>query len=138
MDVRYSNYFGQNFWQSVYKVTGIVTSRDLPAEELIWWYRGRCGKSEEAHSIMKADLAGGKLPSQLFGANAAWWQIMILAFNVNAAMKRLVLGGELGKSPHEGYTLLVDQPAWSRAGAGQAAFRSARRREHIRLLRTCH
>jgi len=75
-----------------YKVTGIVTNRDLPGDELIWWYRGRCGKAEEAHSIMKEDLAGGKLPSQLFGANAAWWQIMVLAFNVNSAMKRLALG----------------------------------------------
>jgi hypothetical protein len=81
-------------WRGVkYKVTGIVTNRDLPADELIWWYRERCGKSEEAHSIMKGDLAGGKLPSGLFGANAAWWQIMILAFNLNSAMKRLVLGG---------------------------------------------
>lgn len=80
-------------WGAVrYKVTGIVTNRDLPGEELIWWYRARCGKSEEAHSVMKEDLAGGKLPSSLFGANAAWWQIMILAFNVNVAMKRLVLG----------------------------------------------
>ena len=80
-------------WGGVkYKVTGIVTNRDLPGDELIWWYRGRCGKSEEAHSIMKEDLAGGKLPSQLFGTNAAWWQIMILAFNVQSAMKRLVLG----------------------------------------------
>jgi hypothetical protein len=73
-------------------VTGIVTNRDLPGDEVIWWYRGRCGKSEEAHLIMKEDLAGGKLPSGLFGANAAWWQIMILAFNVNSAIKRLVLG----------------------------------------------
>lgn len=81
-----------NWGPVTYKVTGIVTNRDLPGDELIWWYRGRCGKSEEAHSIMKEDLAGGKLPSQLFGANAAWWQMMILAFNVNAAMKRLVLG----------------------------------------------
>jgi len=80
-------------WAGVkHKVTGIVTNRDLPADELIWWYRERCGKSEEAHAIMKTDLGGGKLPSGLFGANAAWWQIMILAFNVNAAMKRLVLG----------------------------------------------
>jgi hypothetical protein len=75
-----------------YKVTGIVTNRDLPADELIRWYRERCGKSEEAHSIMKRDLAGGKLPSGLFGANAAWWQIMILAFNLNSAMRCLVLG----------------------------------------------
>jgi hypothetical protein len=80
-------------WEGVkYKVTGIVTNRDVPGDELIWWYRGRCGKSEEAHSIMKEDLAGGKLPSQLFGANGAWWQIMILAFNVHSALKRLVLG----------------------------------------------
>ena len=80
-------------WGAVkYKITGIVTNRGIPGDELIWWYRGRCGKSEEAHSIMKEDLAGGKLPSGLFGANAAWWQIMVLAFNVNSAMKRLVLG----------------------------------------------
>lgn len=77
-----------------YKVTGVVTNRDLPGDEVIGWYRERCGKSEEAHSIMKEDLAGGKLPSGLFGANAAWWQIMILAFNLNVAMKRLVLGGD--------------------------------------------
>jgi hypothetical protein len=42
---------------------------------------------------MKEDLAGGKLPSADFGANAAWWGIMILAFNLNAAMKQLALGG---------------------------------------------
>jgi hypothetical protein len=32
------------------------------------------------------------MPSGLFGANAAWWTIMILAHNLNAVMKRLVLG----------------------------------------------
>lgn len=77
-----------------YKVTGLVTNRTLPGDELIWWYRERCGKSEEAHLVMKADLAGRKFPSKLFGANAAWWQMMILAFNVNEAVKRLVLGGD--------------------------------------------
>ena len=35
-------------------------------------------------------LAGGRMPSGLFGANAAW--IMILGHNLNAVMKRLVLG----------------------------------------------
>jgi len=82
-------------WGSVkYKVTGMVTNLGLPAEEVISWYRERCGKSEEAHWIMKEDLAGGRFPSGLFGANAAWWQIMILAFNLNIAMKSLVLGGD--------------------------------------------
>jgi len=74
-----------------YKIFGIVTNRDLEGSELINWLHKRCGKSEEAHSIMKEDLAGGKLPSSDFGENAAWWWVMILAFNLNSAMKRLVL-----------------------------------------------
>ncbi len=46
---------------------------------------------------MKEDLAGGQLRSALFGANAVWWGIMVLAFNLNSLMKRLVLpeGGPL-------------------------------------------
>jgi hypothetical protein len=93
MDEQLSFPFQTVNWGGVkYKVTGVVTNRDIPGDEIIRWYRKRCGKSEEAHSIMKEDLAGGKLPSGLFGANAAWWQIMILAFNLSSAMKRLVLG----------------------------------------------
>ena len=77
-----------------YKLFGLVTNRDLPGGELIRWQRARCGKAEEAHAIMKDDLAGGQLPSAKFGANAAWWAIMILAFNLHSAMRRLVLGGD--------------------------------------------
>ena len=76
-----------------YKLFGVVTNRTIAGDELIWWHRKRCGKSEEAHSVMKEDLAGGKLPSGDFGENAAWWAIMLLAFNLNSAMKRLVLAG---------------------------------------------
>jgi hypothetical protein len=74
-----------------YKTFGIVTNRDLEGSALIRWLYERCGKSEEAHSIMKEDLAGGKLPSSDFGENAAWWWIMILALNLNSAMQHLVL-----------------------------------------------
>ena len=75
-----------------FKLSGLVTNRTLPGDELIGWSRERCGKSEEAHAVMKDDLAGGRMPSGLFGANAAWWQMMILALNLNAALKRLALG----------------------------------------------
>ena len=75
-----------------FKLFGVVTNRDLPGDELIRWHRERCGKSEEVHAVMKDDLAGGQLPSKLFGANAAWWGAMILALNLNTLMKRLVLG----------------------------------------------
>ena len=77
-----------------YKVFGVVTNRSIAADELIWWSRQRCGKGEEVHSVLKSDLAGGRLPSGLFGANAAWWAISVLAFNLNSAMKRQVLGGQ--------------------------------------------
>ena len=75
-----------------YKVFGMVTNMDWEGERLIHWLHERCGKSEEAHAVMKDDLAGGKLPSEDFGENAAWWWIMILALNLNAMMKKLAMG----------------------------------------------
>ncbi len=75
-----------------YKVFGVVTNMDWPGEALIHWSYKRCGKSEQAHDVMKNELAGGCLPSGDFGQNAAWWWIMILALNLNAMMKKLVLG----------------------------------------------
>jgi hypothetical protein len=87
------------------KLFGVVTNRKL-ADQVIWWLRERCGKSEEVHSVMKTDLAGEQLPSgrdlpkvpsgeagwngeaRVFGANAAWWALMILAHNLNTTMKR--------------------------------------------------
>lgn len=77
----------------VYKVHALVTNRRTdPAAELIRWHYQRCGKSEEVHSIMKGDFAGGQLPSAKFGANAAWWALMVLSLNFQALLKRLVLG----------------------------------------------
>lgn len=80
-----------SFGKRQYKVFGMVTNRDIPGDNLIWWHRVRCGKGEEIHKVMKEDLAGGHLPSGRFGANAAWWGITVLAFNLNSLMKRLVL-----------------------------------------------
>ena len=48
--------------------------------------RQRCGKGEEVHGVVKDDLAGGRLPSGRFGANAAWWAIVVLAFNLNSEL----------------------------------------------------
>ena len=63
--------------------------------------------------MMKADLAGGKFPSGNFGANAAWWAITVLAFNLNAAMKRLVLGKEwVGKRLKAVHFNFISLPGW--------------------------
>ncbi len=74
-----------------YKLHGIVTNRTIPGNDLINWHRERCGASEKVHSLIKSELAGGQFPSKYFGANAAWWEIMLLAFNLSVLMKQLVL-----------------------------------------------
>lgn len=114
-----------------YKVSGVVTTLSWSGEAVITWLRERCGKSEEAHAAMKEDLAGGKLPSGDFGENAAWWWIMVLAFNLNAAMKRLVLGqGWVSKRMKAVRFGLIHLPArvverarqlWVRLGVGHPA-----------------
>ncbi len=52
-----------------------VNVANISPDGVIWWLRERCGKSEEVHSALKSDLAGGQMPSGLFGANAAWWAL---------------------------------------------------------------
>ena len=80
--------------QIEYKVFALVTNMDWEGDRLIQWKEERCGKSEEVHKIMKEDLAGGTLPSGAFGEDAAWWWMMVLALNLNAILKKLVLGRE--------------------------------------------
>jgi hypothetical protein len=85
-----------------YKVFGIVTNRTIDGNELINWLRERCGKSEKVHSVQKSDLAGGQFPSNHFGANAAWWQIMVLSHNLNELMKQFALPEPLKKKRMKG------------------------------------
>jgi hypothetical protein len=73
----------------IYKLFGVASNiTDKSGEGIILWHRGRCGKAEQAHDILKNDLGGGHVPSYLFGVNAAWWNIAVLAMNVNNVMKR--------------------------------------------------
>ena len=74
------------------KLFALATNLTRPADRVIRWRRERCGKSEEAHAVLKRDLAGGHRPSGPFGANAAGWARANLAHNLNALMKRPVLG----------------------------------------------
>jgi hypothetical protein len=75
-----------------YKLHALVSNMDWAGDRLIRFSYERCGKSEEAHAILKEDLPGGKLPSGKFGENAAWWWVTVIAFNLNSAMKKLALG----------------------------------------------
>jgi hypothetical protein len=118
-----------------YKIFGIVTNRDLEGNALIRWFHERCGKSEEAHSIMKEDLAGGRLPSSDFGENAAWWWIMILALNLNSAMKQLVLTESWKTKRMKGLRFsLINLPGRIIKGAQQLAIRITQGHPSLTIL----
>ena len=42
--------------KGTYKLFGLVTNKKDAGDQVIWWLRERCGKSEEVHSVMKSDL----------------------------------------------------------------------------------
>lgn len=72
-----------------YKITGLVTNSEATNPETIAWYFERCGLSEKAHGECKVDLGGMPFPSaDDFQANAAWWQITLLAFNLAKLLQR--------------------------------------------------
>ena len=77
---------------NLFKLYAVCTTLSWPADEIIWWHRARCGASEQAHTTMKRDLAGAVMPCDRFGANAAWWAIMVLAYNLVTVLKSVVLG----------------------------------------------
>jgi hypothetical protein len=99
-----------------YKVHAIVTNRrDEDASELIRWHYERCGKSEEAHAVMKNDFAGGQLPSAKFGANAAWWALTILSMNLQRILSGLMGDGWTKKRMKAVRFALINTPgrlAW--------------------------
>ena len=57
-------------------------------EKLLRWQRERCGTVEKTHAVLKNDLAGGVMPAKRFFANAAWWRLNTLTYNVLSVMKR--------------------------------------------------
>ncbi|MBI2896617.1 MAG: IS1380 family transposase [Deltaproteobacteria bacterium] len=70
----------------------VVTNRDgLDAAEVVRWHRQKAGTIEHVHRVLKDELGAGVLPSGRFGANAAWFRINALTFNVLTVLKRRAL-----------------------------------------------
>ena len=70
----------------------VVTNRDdLDAAQLVRWHREKAGTIEHVHRVLKDELGAGVLPSARFGANAAWFRINALTFNVLSVLKRRAL-----------------------------------------------
>jgi hypothetical protein len=77
----------------------IVTNRSDPEGgsglDLIRWHRQKAGTIEHGHDVLMNELAGAALPSQKFGANAAWLRLNVILYNLLSAYKRVGLPEEL-------------------------------------------
>ena len=73
----------------------MVTNREGDGLPLLQWHREKAGTVEHTHHVLKNELAAAALPSGKFGANAAWFRLNVLTYNLLTALKRLTLPGDL-------------------------------------------
>lgn len=81
---------------STVKHFAVITNLwDWTPKKLLQWHREKAGSIEAVHDVIKNELAGGVMPCGRFGANAAWFRLAVLSYNVLTALKRLALPPEL-------------------------------------------
>jgi hypothetical protein len=73
----------------------VVTNRPEDGLTILQWHREKAGTVEHTHHVLKNELAAAALPSGKFGANAAWFRLNALTYNLLTALKRLTLPGDL-------------------------------------------
>jgi hypothetical protein len=74
------------------KYLAIVSNRwDLAPAALLRWHWQKAGTIELVHDITKNELGAAVPPCGRFGANAAWYRLSLLTYNVLSALKSLAL-----------------------------------------------
>jgi hypothetical protein len=75
------------------KYLAIVSNQaeEVRPAELVRWHWEKAGTIEFVHDVSKNDLAAGVPPSGKFGANAAWYRLTLLTYNVLTVLRRLGL-----------------------------------------------
>ncbi len=69
----------------------VSNDRKTAGPELLHWHYARAGTIEKLHDVVKNELGGGVLPCAELGANAAWWRLCLLTYNVLSALKKVGL-----------------------------------------------
>jgi hypothetical protein len=65
----------------------IKTNRTEDGAFLLRWHRLKAGTIEHIHDEVKNGLGGRRMPSQKFGANAAWFRIACITYNLIEALR---------------------------------------------------
>lgn len=66
----------------------VLTNLEWKAPRLLKWHREKAGTVEHVHEELKNGLGGGRMPSQKFGANAAWFRMSCIAYNILSALRQ--------------------------------------------------
>lgn len=78
------------------KYLAVVSNRkDISGPKLVHWHWLKAGTIEHVHDVSKNELAAGTPPCGRFGANAAWYRMSMLTYNVLSAVKSLALPSAL-------------------------------------------
>ena len=90
--IRFEPRQGSLFVDAGPKYLAVVSNRhDLAPTALVQWHWEKAGTIEHVHRAMKDELAAGVLPCERFAANAAWFRINTLVFNLLTFLKRRAL-----------------------------------------------
>ena len=76
-------------------VTNLPDPPDGSGLDLIRWQRAKAGTVEHSHHVLTNELAAEALPSQRFGANAAWFRLNVMLYNLLSTFKRVALPEKL-------------------------------------------
>jgi hypothetical protein len=77
------------------KYLAVVTNRKGELAELVRWHWEKAGTIELVHDVTKNELGAAVPPCGRFGANAAWYRLSLLTYNVLSALKSLALPARL-------------------------------------------
>jgi hypothetical protein len=95
---------------NAYRYYAVVTNNwEWEGERLLRWHREKCGTIEKIFDVLKNDLGAGVLPCGRFYANAAWWRLNCIAYNVLSVMKWKALPPGMGNLSDEGPSVLSYQ-----------------------------
>lgn len=73
------------------KYLAVVTNRNGEAVDLLQWHWQKAGTIELVHDVSKNELAARVPPCGRFGADAAWYRISLLTYNLLSALKSVAL-----------------------------------------------
>jgi len=83
---------------SATRYLALVTNREGRPVELLRWHWQKAGTIELVHDVSKNELAAKVPPCGRFGANAAWFRLSLITYNVLSALKSIALPSDLGNA----------------------------------------